>query len=168
MRYRKPGTLSSLHFLSLGSLICCSATLYAQAGRGAMSGTVMDPSGAIVPGAIVLATDTARGTKLSTITTAAGIYSFVSVPSGSYDLTVSHEGFDTAVEKGVTVSVDAASKIDLTMVVGSLSQTVTVDESASLVGASNSIVGQLISAAAIDRVPLVTRNVYQLTFLDGR
>jgi len=71
--------LFSRIFLCL-CLLSLSTTsfLFAQAGRGAISGLVTDASSAIIPGATVTATETATGTKLSAVTTAAGIYSFIS------------------------------------------------------------------------------------------
>jgi hypothetical protein len=151
--------------------LCCLLLLatvsLAQAGRGGISGTVLDSSGAIVPGAHVVAQDVGKGTKMSTVTTAAGVYSFVSVAPGTYDLTISHDGFDSTVQKGIHVTVDQTSNVNATLRVGTVNEVVTVDASASLVDSSNSTVGQLISAQAIDRVPLVTRDVYQLVQLSA-
>ncbi len=157
---RKLFTISLLGLLGL-----CTLPAGAQAGRGSISGTVTDPSGAIVPGATVKARDQAKGTELDTVSTAAGLYSFISVATGTYNITVSREGFDTAVQKNVHVTVDQTSKINVTLHIGTVSQSITVDESQSLVGSENSTVGQLISANTIDRVPLVTRDVYQLVQL---
>ena len=167
MRCRTAGTFAPSRILTVGSLVFCAVSASAQAGRGGINGTVLDSTGASVPGATVVATDKNKGTKLSTITTNAGVYSFVSVPSGKYDLTVSRDGFETSIQKDVTISVDETSKVNVTMQVGGANETVTVDESRSLVGEANSIVGQLISAEAIDRVPLVTRNVYELVQLSA-
>ncbi len=153
--------------VSSGLFVLSSVSVIAQAGRGGISGTVLDNSGAHIPGASVVARDTAKGTKLSTVTTAAGVYSFVSVAPGTYTVTITHAGFDTAVQNNVIVSVDQVSTVNTTLQVGSLNETVTVDASSSLVDASNSTVGQIISAQQIDRVPLVTRDVYQLVQLSA-
>ncbi len=146
---------------------CVCSVVLAQAGRGGISGLISDSAGAMVPGAKVTAKNRATGTRLSTITTAAGLYSFVSVAPGAYDLTVSQKGFDTVVENNISVSVDQVSTINVKMNVGAVNTVVTVDASSSLLETSNSTVGQLISAAAIDRVPLVTRDVYQLVQLSA-
>ncbi len=155
------------NILSAGVILLSVTSALAQAGRGGISGTVLDPSGAQVGGATVVAKDVGKGTKLSTKTTGAGVYSFVSVAPGTYVVTISHEGFGVDVENNVRVDVDQVTTINATLRLGSLSETVTVDASSSLVDASNSTVGQLISAQAIDRVPLVTRDVYQLVQLSA-
>lgn len=148
--------------LTVSLLGLCTLSACAQAGRGSISGTITDPSGAIVPGAKVTAKDVAKGTELTTVSTGAGVYSFISVASGMYTITVTHDGFDSAVAKNVRVTVDQASKINVTLRIGEVTQSVTVDESRSLVGSENSTVGVLITADTIDRVPLATRDVYQL------
>ncbi len=168
MYFRSVGHFSSLRAVLAGGILASSMpAALAQAGRGGISGTVTDASGAQIPGATVVAQDVAKGTKLSTVTTGAGVYSFVSVAPGEYIVTISHDGFDTSVQNKVLVTVDQTNTVNATLRVGSLSETVTVDESSSLVDASNSTVGQLISAQQIDRVPLVTRDVYQLVQLSA-
>jgi hypothetical protein len=155
-------------FFALSVLILSAAVTHAQAGRGGISGTVTDPSGAIVPKATVVAVDTAKGTKLSTTSTGAGVYSFISLGSGTYEITVSRDGFDKVVQKNVNVTVDQTTQLNITLHAGGVSETVTVDASAaSLLDSSNSTVGQLISAQTIDRVPLVSRDVYELVQLSA-
>ena len=168
MHFRSMGHFSSLRVILAGGILASGMpAALAQAGRGGISGTVNDPSGAHISGAIVVAQDVAKGTKLSTVTTNAGVYSFVSVAPGQYTVTVSHDGFTTSVQNNVLVTVDQTNTVNATLAVGSLSETVTVDESSSLIDASNATVGQLISAQQIDRVPLVTRDVYQLVQLSA-
>ncbi|HMG86251.1 MAG TPA: carboxypeptidase regulatory-like domain-containing protein [Terracidiphilus sp.] len=148
-------------------LVGMASAAWAQAGRGSISGLVTDSTGAIIPGTQVVAQSQATGLKLSTVSTAAGLYSFVSLAPGSYQVTASAKGFDTLVEKNVAVSVDQVSTINLTMKVGSVSEVVTVNGATALVEASNSTVGQLLTADTIDRVPLLTRNVFDLIQLSA-
>src|SRR5580692_11822755 len=106
--------LFSRSFLCLCFLsLVPGVALFAQAGRGAISGLLTDPSGAIIPGAAVTATENATGTKLSAVTTAAGIYSFISLSPGSYDVSASHRGFDTVVRKNVIVTVDQTTTANI-------------------------------------------------------
>lgn len=144
-----------------------SAWSLAQAGRGGISGLVTDSTGAIIPRAAVTAKDNATGNKLSTVTTDAGLYSFVSLAPGSYDVSATGKGFDTVVQKNVHVTVDQVSTVNLSLKVGEVNEVVTVTESTELVDTSNSTVGQLISSETIDRVPLLTRNVYDLVQLSA-
>lgn len=151
----------------LSLFLCGTLGVWAQAGRGSISGLVSDSSGAIVSGANVTAQNRATGAKLSTVTTAAGLYSFVSMQPGAYDLSISQKGFETTIETNIAVSVDQVSTLNVTLKVGGANEVVTVTASASLTESTNSTVGQLISAETIDRVPLLTRDVYQLVQLSA-
>jgi hypothetical protein len=148
-------------------LLAAAAPGWCQAGRGGISGLVSDPSGAVIPGARVTALNHATGIAQSTITTGAGLYSFISLNPGSYQVTAAHKGFEKVAEDNVTVSVDQVSTVNFAMHVGSVNDTVTVTASLDLLDTSNSTVGQLISAETIDRVPLLTRNVYDLVQLSA-
>jgi hypothetical protein len=148
-------------------ILCAGTAAFAQAGRGGINGLVIDPSGAVVAGAEVTARNDATGVALSTVTTAAGLYSFVSLSPGVYAVSASQKGFDTVVQEKVTVSVDQVSTVNIALRVGSVSEVVKVTESTSMVDTNNSTMGQLIDAAAIDRVPLVSRDVYELVQLSA-
>src|SRR5579863_646320 len=139
----------------------------AQAGRGSISGLVSDQTGAIIPGARVVVQNQATGVKQSTVSSAAGLYTFVSLGPGMYQVTATARGFDTLVEKNIAVSVDQSSTVNLALKIGSVSEVVTVNEATALVEVTNSTVGQLISADTIDRVPLLTRNVFDLVQLSA-
>ena len=168
MKTKKNRTAMILRMLALTGVVAgVAASGFAQAGRGGISGLVTDTTGAIVPGATVTASNTASGTRLSTVTTGAGLYSFVSLAPGAYDVSATAKGFETVVQKNVQVTLDHVSTVNLSLRVGSVNEVVTVTEAATLVDTSNSTVGQLISAETIDRVPLLTRNVYDLVQLSA-
>lgn len=160
-------------FLRISTLLC-SAVLFTfclsvlgQAGRGGISGVVTDTTGAIVPGASVTARSDTTGATLTTVTTAGGFYSFVSLAPGAYDITATAKGFGTVVHKAVNVTVDQISTVNISLAPGAVSQVVTVTGTSELMDTSNSTVGQLINSATIDRVPLLTRNVYDLIQLSA-
>jgi hypothetical protein len=155
----RPILLQLLLILGLGT------AAFAQAGRGGISGLVSDPSGAVVPHAKVTALNHATGLSQSTITTAAGLFSFVSLSPGSYEITATLKGFESVAQDNVPVSVDQVTTVNIALRIGSANEVVTVTSSTDLAETSNSTVGQLISAATIDRVPLLTRNVYDLVQL---
>lgn len=140
---------------------------FAQAGRGGITGLVTDSTGAVVPGASISTRNTATGATLTSVSNSGGLYSFVSLSPGSYNVTAIAKGFSTVVRKSVIVSVDQTSAINFTLKVGSVNQVVTVNSSTALVDTSNSTVGQLIGSATIDRVPLLTRDVYDLVQLSA-
>ncbi|HEX3891463.1 MAG TPA: TonB-dependent receptor [Terracidiphilus sp.] len=166
----KRTTISALlmrNLIVVAAIAAGVAGAWAQAGRGSINGLVTDPSGAIIPGANVTAQEVATGIKASTKSTDAGVYSFVSLAPGKYQITAVAKGFETLVQKNVVVTLDQASTVNLKLVVGGVNEVVTVSESASLVDTSNSTVGQLISSETIDRVPLLTRNVFDLVQLSA-
>ena len=144
-----------------------ASALFPQAGRGGISGLVSDATGAIVPGATVTAKNAATAESLNTVTNGAGLYSFISLSPGKYEVRSTEKGFDTVVQQNVTVTVDQVTTVNLVLKVGADSQVVTVTETTELVDTSNSTVGQLITAETIDRVPLLTRNVYDLVQLSA-
>ncbi|MGA7521203.1 MAG: TonB-dependent receptor [Acidobacteriaceae bacterium] len=166
MKIRNLQIAGSLAFLALLLLLFPGTpTAFAQAGRGGISGTISDPTGAIVPGAKVTLLNSATGVSLHAVSSAAGLYAFISLNPGAYQVTVSQSGFTTAQRENVTVSVDQTTIVNIALRVGSVSTVVKVNEETNLVEPSNSTVGQLISAATIDRVPLLNRDVYDLTQL---
>jgi Carboxypeptidase regulatory-like domain len=147
--------------------ICAGSVALAQAGRGSISGLVSDPSGAIVPGAAVVLRNPTTGVTQHTVTTSAGLYTFISLNPGVYQVTASQAGFKSVVQEKITVNVDEVTEVNITLQVGAATETITVTEGVSLVEPSNSTVGLLIPAEAIDRVPLLYRNVFDLIQLSA-
>ncbi|HTF43547.1 MAG TPA: carboxypeptidase-like regulatory domain-containing protein, partial [Terriglobales bacterium] len=148
-------------------LLCAGSVAFAQAGRGTISGLVSDPSGAIVSGAQVVLRNPATGVTQRTLTTSAGLYTFISLNPGVYQVTASQAGFKSVAQEKITVNVDQVTEVNITLQVGAATETVTVTEGVSLVEPSNSTVGLLIPAEAIDRVPLLYRNVFDLVQLSA-
>jgi Carboxypeptidase regulatory-like domain len=156
------------NFLSVCVLcLCAGSAALAQAGRGSISGLVTDPSGAVVNGATVTALNRGTGVALHTVTSEAGLYSFISLNPGVYVVTASQQGFESVAQNNVSVTVDQVATANIALRVGSFTETVTVSEAPALVDTSNSTVGQLIDSATIDRVPLLYRNVYDLIQLSA-
>ena len=167
MKFSDAIVLAGRNSLIAGTLFASAIAGFAQAGKGSISGLISDPTGAIVPNVKVVAQEQATGVKRSTVSTGAGIYSFVSLSPGNYQLTASAKGFETVVEKNVMVTLDQVSTVNISLTIGGVNEVVTVNESAALVDTSNSTVGQLISSETIDRVPLLTRNVFDLVQLSA-
>jgi hypothetical protein len=167
MMTRRQRASSARIFLFSLLLFSLSAIAFAQAGRGAISGLITDPSGAIIAGARITALNQATGVKVAAESSAAGLYSFVSLSPGQYEVSVTASGFATAVHKNIAVSVDQVSSVNIVLSVGGVNEVVAVNASSSLVETTNSTVGQLISSDVISRVPLVTRDVFQLVQLSA-
>ncbi len=148
-------------------LVLASTSLFAQAGRGSISGTVTDPGGAIIPGAQVVLLNRATGVKQHTVTSGAGLYTFISLNPGLYQVTASQTGFASVAQDNIRVNVDQVTQVNISLQVGAASETVTVTAGAALVEPSNSTVGSLIPSETIDRVPLLYRNVFDLAQLSA-
>lgn len=155
-------TVIAKSLLGICLFLACAGAALAQAGRGGVSGLVTDPSGAAVPAAKVTLLNHATGISQTTVATAAGLYSFVSLTPGNYQVTASAPGFEGVAHDNVSVTVDQVSTVNIALAVGSVSEVVTVSGAADLIESDNSTVGQLLDAQTIDRVPLLTRNVFDL------
>src|ERR1035437_5728228 len=114
-------------------VLCCASVLcFAQTDRGSVSGTITDPTGAVVTGAKVTITNTAMGTQSSTVTSGTGSYTIPQVFAGDYSVTVAATGFTTVVRSGITVFVGQTATVDLKLEVGQGTATVTVTADAAL------------------------------------
>jgi len=147
--------------------LCAVSAALGQAGRGSISGQVSDPGGALVPGAKVVLLNRATGSTQHTVTTGAGLYTFISLNPGTYQVTASQTGFASVAQDKITVNVDQVTEVNITLRIGAATETVTVTEGVELVEPSNSTVGSLIPAETIDRVPLLSRNVFDLIQLSA-
>ncbi len=154
-------------FSSCILLLCAASMAFAQAGRGTISGLITDAAGALVPGAQVVLLNSATGGEQHTVTSSAGLYTFISLSPGLYQVTVTQKGFQSVVHNNITVTVDQATQVNVTLTVGAVSDTVTVTGGTELIESSNSTVGQLIDSHTIDRVPLLYRNVFDLVQLSA-
>src|SRR5580704_4481825 len=116
---------SVLFLFLLAALIAAPA--WAQTQLGTLFGTVTDTSGAVVPGAEVSVENVSTGLKREGRTDKTGEYQLVGLPTGRYALRVGKEGFQTEVREGTAVSPGAAIAINLSLVVGQLSDHVTIE-----------------------------------------
>jgi hypothetical protein len=137
----------------------------AQQATGIITGEVTDPSGAPVAGAAVTLTDTERGTSLKTQTNADGIYNFPQLPIATYQLRVEANGFQAAVRAGVALALNQTAKLDFSMVIGQVSQTLQVADTAPPLQTQTTEVATVMEASAIANLPLETGNYNQLTLL---
>jgi hypothetical protein len=77
---------------------------FAQSNQAAISGVVSDPQGGVIPGANVVAVDTATGVRTTAVTNGAGYYNLQNLPIGAYIVTVEHSGFRKYVHEGMTLT----------------------------------------------------------------
>ena len=106
--------------------LLAAGSLLSQADRGTITGAVTDPNGAAVAGARVTVVNVDTRVKQTTTTTAAGEWTFPSMPVGTYRATVENEGFKTATREGGTLDAGSTLRMDIKLEIGALQQTVTV------------------------------------------
>jgi len=142
-----------------------SQPLHAQVLYGSVSGTVSDPSGAVVPGAqITIVNDTTGFTRTGT-TDPAGLYRLLDIPEGTYTLTASASGFQVVKQTGLTVAIGQENLQDIKMTVGSTTQEVTVQASAEVLQTQKADVHTEISSYAVQNLPLNVYRNFQATEL---
>ena len=153
--------------LLLFLLILVSATSLSAQTAGQVSGHVADPTGAVVPEAKITLTNVATGTVRTTVTTAAGDYTFVDVPPGTYTVRAEHSGFKLVTSNAVNVQVGQSLRQDFHMEVGAVTQSVTVTASSAMLQVENASLGTVIENQAVNQLPLNGRNYLSLVALSS-
>jgi hypothetical protein len=143
-------------------LLClCLTPLYAQT-TASLVGSVHDSSGALVPKAKVSMRNPNTGFSLQVSSDSEGNYTMSSLPIGSYTLTAESKGFKQAQVANIILQVAQQARIDLVLVPGDVTQTVTVTDTSSLIQTETSSLGQVIDNKQIVDLPLNSRHVTQL------
>jgi hypothetical protein len=142
-----------------------SPSLYAQTTYGSIAGVVADSSGAAISGAEVTLTNTGTAEKRVQQTGPDGLYSFVNLLPGQYRIDVEKPGFKRVARPDVVVEVGQAVRIDLTMQVGDVTQTVEVTGETPQLQAETSSLGQVVEERVANELPLNGRNVFNLISL---
>jgi hypothetical protein len=157
--------LRSAAFLPLLLAGILTSALLAQSPTGSITGTVSDPSGAVIPGAKVEITNVSTGISRATTTDAMGDFQFPLLSPGTYRLKVEFTGFSTYVQDGIVLNVAEKPDIDVVLKPGQLTQTVEVTGTAPLLETNTSDVGQNVTRRQVEDLPLNGRNVISLELL---
>ncbi|MBZ5622756.1 MAG: TonB-dependent receptor [Acidobacteriia bacterium] len=152
-------------FTAVIAVLVFTCTLLAQTSTSQITGTVHDPSGAVVPGAQVTATNEETGVTYRQQTNGAGLYAFPSVPIGRYTIVADLKGFRTTRATGNVLVVNTPLTIDVTMEVGANTDVVEVAASAEQLQTSNAAVGAVVEQKAALELPLNGRNPLTLLVL---
>ena len=143
-------------------LTCAGA--FAQANSN-VTGIITDPTGAVVSEATITLTDPATGAVHTTVSDSAGLYNIAGLNAGQYNMKVTATGFETATRTAITVNISATFRVDVSLTVGSTSQTVTVAADALTVQTDSNVVSTLISQQQISELSTNGRNVISLATL---
>lgn len=134
---------------------------------GEITGRVTDSSGLALPGSAIALTNVATNSTRTTLSTDAGDYTFPSVPPGLYDVRATHQGFKTATSNHLEVQVQQTVRLDLTLQIGQLTESIEVSASADLLEAENASVGTVIENKGVTELPLNGRNYLGLVALSA-
>jgi Carboxypeptidase regulatory-like domain/TonB dependent receptor len=130
-----------------------------------ISGTVKDPSGASIASATVTATNTETGISQTQTTNGQGFYSFQSLPLGKYTIDVQEKGFKAYRQRDLTLDVNSALLVDVTLQVGQTTEKVEVSADALHVETISSQMGEVIESKRMTDVPLISRSFTDLLSL---
>ena len=149
----------------IGALLFIAPGLLRAQATGEITGTVGDPSGAVVPNVRVAATHTATGVSRFTITSRAGTYTIPLLPVGTYSVTADAPGFKKAVAEGITLDVSQQRKVDFTLALAGVQSTVEVNAAPPLLNTTTGQLGGVVSAEQVQNLPLNGRNISGLAMM---
>ncbi|QNI36230.1 TonB-dependent receptor [Edaphobacter sp. 4G125] len=152
-------------FLCLLAVTVFMSTAFAQGGSAVLSGTVTDSTGAAIPSAHVTLTNADTNLSFNADANSSGLYRFPTVPPGRYSLTAEGKGFQKFQQSGIVLTVSQQASIDVSLQLGSESQTITVEAGAALINTTNAEVSNTVGEHAIRELPLNGRDPSSLVFL---
>jgi len=139
-----------------------SRPAWGQRATASISGLVTDSSGAPVPGATVTVKNRSTSVERTAITNNAGFYSITALPAGTYSLTVAQQGFSTFSVPEIVLQVDQNATGNAQLQLGTVSETITVEDAVAAVDTRNSTLNTVINSQMVNDLPLNGRNVLQL------
>jgi hypothetical protein len=165
---RRPSSLFLL--ICLITILCIVPVASAQTSSttGAITGTVTDPTGAVIANATVKLSNPNISTTREAKTQADGTFTFPLLqPTSGYEVTVEQSGFHKAVAKNITVLVTQVTNTTIKLVVGAVTEQVEVSGVAEAVQTSNATLGATLTSEVVSSIPLATRNTFELLATDA-
>src|SRR5580765_2732523 len=152
--------------VSLIVLVLTATNAWAQA-TAQINGSVVDTSGAVLPGVTVVAIQTDTGARREAVTNETGSYALLNLPIGPYRLEASLAGFRSFAQTGIVLQVGSDPVIRVTLQLGELAETLTVQGQAPLVETRNPAVGTVVTNEQVEALPMEGRNVASLLVTAG-
>src|SRR5215468_8750972 len=137
-------------------LFVFSVAAFAQTDRGTLTGTVSDPSGAVIPGVTIEAKNIQTGATYQAGSSETGNYTLAQLPAGTYELSANLPGFKRYLRSGIIVSVATTLRIDVALEVGQAGDSVTVEAASPLLKTESGEVSHNITAEQADSLPVLT------------
>ena len=153
--------------LALAAIVFTPSLLAQSAGTGALTGTISDPSGAVVPNVTVTLTSTDTNQVRTATTGADGGYKFALLPPGTYRVRFGAPGFKTSEVSAVTVNVTETPVLDRALEVGAQSEQVTVEAQTEALQTATSTLGNTVGSRTVTALPLSSRNYTQILALSA-
>ena len=151
--------------LSLLILLLLPGLLSGQSYFGTVSGLLTDPSGAIIQGAKVTLLDEQKGYQFTSTSDKDGRYLFASIPPGRYSVLAEMSGFEKAERVHIVLNVSENATANIVMKIAGGSQTVQVSAETQAIATEDATTGQVVDRRFINDLPLIDRNVTDLTYL---
>jgi hypothetical protein len=145
--------------------LACGTLVYGQADTATIVGTVQDSSGAVIPGGTVTVTETDTGNKTVVRTDPAGNYVVTPLRIGNYSVSIEAKGFKTETQSGIVLQVQDRLRVNFTMQVGAVTDTVNVQELTPVIQTETSALGDVVASQQITDMPLNGRDYTQLATL---
>jgi hypothetical protein len=149
----------------LAALRCSLA--FAQEATAALNGQIIDHDGLAIAGVKVQALSTGTNVLYLADTSATGLYNFPALPAGTYNVTATKDRFQQALRPGVELHVSDVIRLNFSLQVGSVTQSMTVEGGAPLVETTSSEIGGLVNGKEIEDLPLNGRNYIDLSLLQA-
>ena len=147
-------------------LFCAAVLAIGQTYTGSITGTVKDPTGAVVPNAAVTITDVGKGFNYTANTDAGGLFTVKNLPPATYSEKVEAPGFSAYQRNNIVLEINGGVVTDAALQLVNTGQTITVNESgATQLQTENATTGQTINRELINDLPLISRNVFDLAYL---
>src|SRR5580700_11202968 len=143
-----------------------SISTWAQTQLATVSGTITDPSGAVVPGVRITIASQGTGLKRSALTDTAGEYRFAGLPTGTYSLRLEKPGFQSQIREGVELNSAAEVTINSQLAIGDLSQQATVSANVAGIDNTTSTIDELLPEQSLTELPLDNRDLFSAVALE--
>ena len=157
-------TQSAMLVVLLGSVAAVGQSI----STAQLKGTVKDPSGAVIPGATVTATDSTKGFSRTSVANASGAYELLQLPPGAYTVTATYTGFTRLVQTNVILTVGEQAELPLALQVGGGDTTVTVDSGAEIIETERSSQSTVVNQVQITNLPTNGRNYVNFTLTNSQ
>jgi hypothetical protein len=153
--------------LAAVAIVLTATSAFAQSPTGTILGTVKDAQGAAVPGATVTATNLGTQYSRTAVTDETGEYALRLLPVGNYKVDVTLTGFKNFMQTGIALEVGRNARVDATIELGAVSETLTVVADAPLVETASASLSKVVGQNEVLNLPLVNRDLYALLNLTG-